>query len=572
MTILLGTQLGINTTPPTGVTAAIWSDPTPVGTVSNGGAGSGVITGTGTLFSSQFNTGDTITVGGDTQTVIRVPNDTTMTTTPFAAAFSGASYTFGSAPTPRFQVLDNGDISSSPNSFAHLIMSPQVTVNNGNTTTGIALATFSPDLTFAGSGLSRVQGARADVRIARTTTAPNDVTGAGVFGTFNVAAANTKDWPLTTSVMPCGVFAAVSGDAGATGTIARMAGVVASADATTGSSLNFTKLFGYVMNGVKASNLTNGVGAGIYDVEGSNRTYIALSQTVAAAPSGNWAIYDETGYDTRLSGAVKIGAGSDLVIDANAILYQYGVALPKNNNAAGAAPTVNDDSTADYSVGSVWFWPATGRIWKLRDATAAAAQWVEIALADEQGYIPGNWYMAPDMSVAEGTPPSADAIQLVPLVISARVTLSTLGARIVTAEHGGNLQLALYANDPATGRPTGNAVAATGSISTASTGVVSNAIAGGNVTIEPGLYWAGFNLDAIAGGMVALQVPSPSNHPTAALIGTASQANLGGSGDDDLVSLYVAQSFGTWPDLTSATFVEGSTPSRNGPAIHFKVA
>jgi len=28
----------------------------------------------------------------------------------------------------------------------------------------------------------------------------------------------------------------------------------------------------------------------------------------------------------------------------------------------------------------------------------------------------------------------------------------------------------------------------------------------------------------------------------------------------------------TWPDVTSATFVEGSTASRNGPATPFKVA
>jgi hypothetical protein len=79
-------------------------------------------------------------------------------------------------------------------------------------------------------------------------------------------------------------------------------------------------------------------------------------------------------------------------------------------------------------------------------------------------------------------------------------------------------------------------------------------------------------MDSTAGGLVAVQVPSPDNHPTAALIGSATQANLGASGADDVVSLFVTQSFGTWPNLNSATFTEGSTPSRNGPAIHFKVA
>ncbi|MES2444718.1 MAG: hypothetical protein V4574_17990 [Pseudomonadota bacterium] len=572
MTVFTG-DLGLNITPGTGGTLAIASDPTVVGTVSNGGAGSGAITGTGTLFGVQFSPGDTITVGAETQTVIRVFTDTSMATTPFTASFSGASYAFASPPALRFRIFDNGNLQTAQTALTNFAMVPQLTLNNGATTAAATMALFQPRVTYTGSGASRLFGVRAEVNVARTTTAPDEVSGAGLYGTYGAASTNTQNWPAGPgNFVPCGVYGAVGAVSGAAGTIAHLSGMVALANGVGVSGVTFEKMFGYLMQGVDADNLDNGVGAGIYDVQGDNRAYVVLSPTARDVPSGNWAIWDDTGYDTRLKGAVLIGASSDLVIDANAILHQYGVALPKNNDGATAAPVATDDSTADYSVGSTWFWPATGRIWRLRDATASAAEWVELALADEQGYISGNWYLAPDIAVAAGTPPTADAIQLVPLVIKARVSLASLGVRIVTAEHGGNLQLALYANDPATGRPTSTAVAATASISTASTGPVSAAIAGGAVTLEPGLYWAGFNLDSIAGGMVAVQVPSPESHPTAALIGTATQANLGASASDDLVSLFVAQAYGSWPDLTAATFVEGSTPSRNGPAIHFQVA
>lgn len=567
-------DLTLNIASAPGGTMAIASAPTVVGTVSNSVGNPGTINGVGTLFAQQFSVGDTITVGAETQTVIRVTSDILMETTPFSSTFSGSTYSFAATPPLRFVVHDSGVIEGSQTSLTAFNMFPQVTVNNGATNMiPAAIIRAAPRLTYTGTGSSQVNGIQSDVFLSRTgASAPTGVRGAAVFGSYTVDQTNTQNWPVNAAVsIPSGVYGRTLVQGGASGNLAYLAGVVAEAHTALGSG-TVDKLFGYAMLGVTGASgkLNNGVGAAVYAVTGDNRAYVMLSGTQLSVPSGNWAIYDETGYDTRLSGALQVG--SDVVIDANAILHQYGVALPKNNDTAAAAPTANDDSTADYSVGSVWFWPATGRVWKLRDATAGAAEWVELALADEQGYIAGNWYIAPGITVAAGATPPADAMQMVPLTIKARVTLASLGVRIVTAEHGGNLQLALYANDPATGRPTGTAVATTAGISTASTGPVSAAIAGGNVTLEPGLYWACFNLDSVAGDMVAVQVPSPDNHPTAALVGSATQANLGGSAGDDLVSLYVAQAYGSWPDLTSATFVEGSDPVRNGPALHFQVA
>jgi hypothetical protein len=570
------TTYELNMSPETGATFLVGTLPTPIGTVSNGGAGSGLITGAGgTEFLDQFSIGDSITVGGETKTVLQVSSDSSMLTTPFTASFSGASYAFASPAPLRFRITDGGLIEGSQTSLTSFNMSPQLTLDNGSTDLQLAAtARFQPRVTYTGSGSSFLHGVYANLPVARTTNDAKEVLGSAVFGSYNVAGSNRKNWGHHSDAMPGGVHGRTLALPGAEGTIAHLAAVVAEANTSSATVADIGKLFGFAMMGVKcaANQLTNGVGAGIYKVEGDNRAYVVLAPDLLDVPTGNWAIWDDTGYDTRLSGAVKVGAGSDLVIDSDAILHQYGVALPKNNNMATAEPTASDDSTADYSVGSLWFWPATGRSWRLADATASAAVWVETALAEQPAYVSNHWYLGPDMSVAAGTPPTADAMQFAPLLIKARVTLSTLGVRITTSETGGNLQLALYANDPAAGRPTGDAVATTAGISTSSTGVVSATIAGGSVTLEPGMYWASFNLDSTAGGNVAVQVPAPDNHPTASLVGSASQANLGSSGADNLVSLYVSQSYGTWPDVTSATFVEGSTASRNGPAIHFKVA
>lgn len=52
----------------------------------------------------------------------------------------------------------------------------------------------------------------------------------------------------------------------------------------------------------------------------------------------------------------------------------------KMNRAATTAPTANDDSTQDYSVGSRWIDTTADRVYVCVDATAAAAVWREISV------------------------------------------------------------------------------------------------------------------------------------------------------------------------------------------------
>lgn len=134
--------------------------------------------------------------------------------------------------------------------------------------------------------------------------------------------------------------------------------------------------------------------------------------------------------------------------------------------------------------------------------------------------------------------------------------LSTLGARINTTSAGGNLQVAIYGDNPATHRPTGFPLVSSASLSTATAGPVSTTQTTSGATINvllttQRLWWCSNfdNITATANGFTSTPAMS------ALMGGTATQSNL--QNTSNLMSgVTVPQTFGTWPDLTSATFTE----------------
>jgi hypothetical protein len=186
-------------------------------------------------------------------------------------------------------------------------------------------------------------------------------------------------------------------------------------------------------------------------------------------------------------------------------------------------------------------------------------------IADFTGYIANNWYLPDGIArICGGGAPAANSIRLHAGIIKQKCTLSALGLRISTLSAGGNIQCALYANNAATGRPTGNALASTSSITTASTGSVNGAV---SVQVDPGLYWFATNNDNGVVVGVALDVTGIN---ISALIGSATQGNILVA-NGTLVGLSVPQTFGTWPDLTSASFTELASVTTM-PVVQFKVA
>lgn len=83
-----------------------------------------------------------------------------------------------------------------------------------------------------------------------------------------------------------------------------------------------------------------------------------------------------------------------------------GGAEPINHKLdASAAPTENDDETADYVIGSLWYWVVQERLWLLLDATEGAAVWYEITPTEpsEPGGGDANPAMATKAEMEAGT-------------------------------------------------------------------------------------------------------------------------------------------------------------------------
>lgn len=238
----------------------------------------------------------------------------------------------------------------------------------------------------------------------------------------------------------------------------------------------------------------------------------------------------------------------------------------ENRYAADMVPGTTDDSAAGFEVGSKWFNQSTGIEYICRDATAGVASWVRQDNSDFFGYISGNYYQGLNTLVSAGAAVVGGQIKFHPIVIKERVTISELAVRVTTAESGKAFQLAIYAADPATKLPSGNGLGATASMSAGTTGAMSAAIVGGNLTLNPGLYWVGINGDTTTAIFQAFG--SNSTFIAALIGGTASQV---ASGTASSVSfLGNTQTFGTWPDLTGQGFSRGNNSGYAG--IFFKVA
>jgi hypothetical protein len=180
-------------------------------------------------------------------------------------------------------------------------------------------------------------------------------------------------------------------------------------------------------------------------------------------------------------------------------------------------------------------------------------------------YIVGNWYVPQNTGlIAAGGAGGTGSIRLRLVYIPIQVTIDTLGVRINIAGAAGNMQAAIYANNTATMRPTGNALVSTASMSTAATAAVN---AAASLQLGPGWYWTATNCDNATAAAAGENSGTWSQSST---VGSTTQQNtLGGS--SGFGGLSVAQTFGTWPDLTAASFAD-VTSAATIPVLTFKVA
>lgn len=252
-----------------------------------------------------------------------------------------------------------------------------------------------------------------------------------------------------------------------------------------------------------------------------------------------------------------------------ALLYAIGLDASNKggrtriNSNATSAPLTTNDNTQGYQIGATWTRSDTRQMWVCADATTNAAVWTLLELSEHPGYIVGNWYVPSGITfIAGGSAPSANSIRLFPSYIKERITINSLGVRVSTLFASGNVQAAIYAANTATGRPTGNALASTASMSTTSVASVNAAV---SLQLEPGLYWFGTCMDNATSALAAV---SASSIGASSTIGSATQANDLGAGG--LTSISVIGTFGTWPDMTSASFVETNGSGGVG-IVQFKI-
>ncbi|MBW7967572.1 hypothetical protein [Bradyrhizobium sp. BR 10261] len=184
---------------------------------------------------------------------------------------------------------------------------------------------------------------------------------------------------------------------------------------------------------------------------------------------------------------------------------------------------------------------------------------------DHVVYIANRWYDTAQFGTISGAPgaPGANNIRLVPFFVRSTITLNSLGLRVQTASAGGNVQAAIYANNSTTNLPTGNALCSTASMSTTSTGSVNSAV---SVQLTPGLYWFATNCD---NGTAAFAATNVGNCYIGWLFGSTTQGTALAS-TQSFSGYTVGQTFGTWPDLTSASPTE--VANSNVPIGQFKVA
>jgi hypothetical protein len=185
------------------------------------------------------------------------------------------------------------------------------------------------------------------------------------------------------------------------------------------------------------------------------------------------------------------------------------------------------------------------------------------------GYLSGNWYLPlQGATLANGTAGLNATLQLMPVLIEAAMTIAGIGARVSTVSSGGNAMVALYANNPATMRPTGTPLASAIGLSTAVATTLTSTFTG--PSISPGIYWAAGEFDNATAAFLSVAFTSAL---AVSLVGSATPANaLSGGGGGAPFVLSVTNTYGSFPNLTSATFTEMANTSNRPPAIILKAA
>jgi hypothetical protein len=182
------------------------------------------------------------------------------------------------------------------------------------------------------------------------------------------------------------------------------------------------------------------------------------------------------------------------------------------------------------------------------------------------GWVSSFWYAPMGVTFYAGGGALANgSIRLMPFWLPAPMTVKGLGGR-VTSAGSSNIQLALYAHAPATGRPTGPALCATANIPNGALNVVQLGVT--PVQLAAGIYWMAVNCND---STCAMLTSGLAGALTGSLAGSSALLDISGSIGSVGFYLSFTQPFGTWPNLTGQTFTANSPSNNttNGSAVLF---
>lgn len=195
-------------------------------------------------------------------------------------------------------------------------------------------------------------------------------------------------------------------------------------------------------------------------------------------------------YIPDASGVVKNVLFGDILDLTNMGCISLGQAGTKSNLAATTNPTVSNDQTQDYGIGSVWFNKSTGVEFRATSVATGAAAWTPIN-GSYLGLpmVTGRFYGTPPGSTQAAVLTVLGTLYAYPVFISSAVTLGTISLSAGTGQTGGKGRYALFADNGAgypgaivAGSDSGDLAATTTAVAT------SSALA---LALTPGWYWVG---------------------------------------------------------------------------------
>jgi hypothetical protein len=306
----------------------------------------------------------------------------------------------------------------------------------------------------------------------------------------------------------------------------------------TGFGTGIATALGVNIGAAGAPVLFNGAGGTPSSVNLANGTGLPLAAVTGFG----------TGIATAL--AVNVGsAGAPVVLDGaggtpSGLTLTNATGLPLTTGVTGILPVANGGSGT-----------ATPGLVQGSNVTISGA-WPNQTISASGGGGGGSTVYSTSKLITPflgttttGAANSANTISLIPFDLKRSLRVDEMHARVLTALAGSLFQMAIYGMD-ANGDPTGTPIGATASMSSAASANVFDTLATPfNLAANTPYFWA---VNVSAGTSVTFLALAAGNTYPWTICGPSSMTGV--TGTNMCFHYTTAQTFGTWPDLTGATF------------------